>query len=489
MRIPRFVRSAGAALITTAVALVGEGVAGAVTPVNGGDVGGTAIAVDNGPGDQSEPHVSGNLAVYTERMGPFSLGAIQRYDFLTGVHGVVPGRAEGDSDVLSDVNGSRIVFSRTRSSDLATAVMLFDATTGDLTEIDPQPSGMLRFGAVVGGDTVAYAEFAFNAGEVYAYDLAAGPAVNVSQSLDLDMNPAVSPAGDIVVWEHCVGSDCDVLQSVRSGGAWGPPAVVAGSAPAVESNPDTDGTTVVFDSNRPVATGEDIYLRPVSAGPETELELPGVEVNPNISNGVIAFERRLSPESPADIWIYVVATNTLFRVSDTPVVHDTLNDVTVLPSGEVRVVWVGNDDDEPGLHNVYARTFPVPLTPDADGDGIPDPSDNCPLVANPSQSDRDGDRIGDACDPLDERPPQQKLKELEDAVRGLLLDRGITSSLLAKIQGTSRDLLGGRTSSACGKLEAFISEVQAQAGNKIPVSEADELIAAAQQVRAGLGCS
>lgn len=40
--------------------------------------------------------------------------------------------------------------------------------------------------------------------------------------------------------------------------------------------------------------------------------------------------------------------------------------------------------------------------PDVDGDGIPDASDNCPVVANTTQADFDGDFQGDACDPDDD---------------------------------------------------------------------------------------
>src|SRR5262249_32137760 len=42
--------------------------------------------------------------------------------------------------------------------------------------------------------------------------------------------------------------------------------------------------------------------------------------------------------------------------------------------------------------------FAVVLLGDLDGDGVPDPADNCPTVANPNQADTDRDRAGDACD-------------------------------------------------------------------------------------------
>jgi hypothetical protein len=46
-----------------------------------------------------------------------------------------------------------------------------------------------------------------------------------------------------------------------------------------------------------------------------------------------------------------------------------------------------------------ARSNTVTVAPDADGDGVRDPADNCQAARNADQRDADGDGIGDAGDP------------------------------------------------------------------------------------------
>jgi hypothetical protein len=116
-----------AAAVVALAAAVATGTAGAVTPANGGDAGGTTTTINNGPGDQTDPHVSGDLAVYTDNTGATS--TIHYFDFRTGSDHVVPNA--GDYDLLSDVNGGRIVFSRLRP-DGRVAVVLFDTVSGSV---------------------------------------------------------------------------------------------------------------------------------------------------------------------------------------------------------------------------------------------------------------------------------------------------------------------------------------------------------------------
>ena len=70
-------------------------------------------------------------------------------------------------------------------------------------------------------------------------------------------------------------------------------------------------------------------------------------------------------------------------------------DVTspTLVAGLPRAIGVGA-----GFYSSYAIGFA-----DADSDGVSDATDNCPAVANPTQTDGDTDGIGDACDPTFDR--------------------------------------------------------------------------------------
>jgi hypothetical protein len=357
------------AAIGGVAALVAATVAFGITPANGGLAGGTTVTINHGLGDQTDPHVNGDLAVYTDANGSTQ---IRYYNFVTTADNAIP-PAPGANDILSDVFGNLITFTRVSGG---TTAMLFDVTTNTVSEIFHEASPA-QFSPVLGGHQVAFIDLNLGSGDIMLFDLSTnGPPINVSHSVESDDSPSLSPAGDAVVWERCVGANCDILRSLKVGPTWGPPEVVS-ATPFNEGNPDTDGTWVVYDSNRPSATGGDIYFQPLSGGAETQIELAGEQRNPSISNGVIAFESDPGTGS-ADIYVYVIAANTLLQVTNTPTINDTLNDVTVLGNGDVRVVWSANDG--PG-QNVYGRTFSLPASNVVyNFNGFFQPIDNLPTL-------------------------------------------------------------------------------------------------------------
>jgi hypothetical protein len=337
--------------------------ASATVPANGGDVGGSTITINTNPGEQLDPHVGGDLAAYTDTANQFA-GQIHYFDFLTSVDHVIPAGAHGDMDALSDVSGSRVAFARQHLVTGERAVVVYDVLAGSSVEIDP-PSPYSAFGTAIAGNTVAFLDNSTGNGDIAVAEAnaPAAPLTNLSASTAFDANPAIAPNGNFVVWEACNISftDCDVYSAARTAGSWNLPEPVSDTA-GLELNPDTDGVTIVYDSDRPSATGSDIYLKSISGGSETQLTLTGTQRNPGISGGVISFESKDTPLAPADLFVYVLATNTLFRVTNSPTTDESLSDVSLLPNGAVRVVWAANDGSA-GEHNIYARTFTVPLTP------------------------------------------------------------------------------------------------------------------------------
>ncbi|MEE9442245.1 MAG: right-handed parallel beta-helix repeat-containing protein [candidate division Zixibacteria bacterium] len=80
------------------------------------------------------------------------------------------------------------------------------------------------------------------------------------------------------------------------------------------------------------------------------------------------------------------------------------------PDDNVGNFWsnyTGSDDNGDGLGDVphefysgyyYIDWLPIVIIDDADGDGITDSVDNCPLIPNADQIDRNRNGIGDVCD-------------------------------------------------------------------------------------------
>ena len=70
----------------------------------------------------------------------------------------------------------------------------------------------------------------------------------------------------------------------------------------------------------------------------------------------------------------------------------------------LRVNPVGGSQTVVSMANLLSDPHGLGLPPDADSDGVPDYSDNCPTVSNPMQEDKDADAAGDVCDTVDNRP-------------------------------------------------------------------------------------
>ena len=351
-------RSRTACLLVAVCSVMSTTVFAQVVPQDGGVLVPHVITVNNQPDDQTDPHVDGDLVVYsTTTTGVSIVQEIKYYRFSTGIDSTVP-KGPLDNDLLSDVDQGRIVFTRIFPS--RTVIMLFDTATGVLQELAPAPDPALRFGEAIGGQTVAFVDYSLasdGTGELVVLDLATSLVTRLTDDTVDDANPAVSPDGNVVVWERCPVSvaNCDIYSASRSGDVWTIHAVA--TSPLNEANPDTNGVDVVFErDNSTGPTLSNIVVAPVSGGSETELEIPGDQFNPSIRGSIIAFQSQANGGA-ADIYLYDRASNTRFQITNTPTTDETLNDVTLLPTGEVRLVWRAG-----GLSNgdIFAATFALP---------------------------------------------------------------------------------------------------------------------------------
>lgn len=306
-----------------------------------------------GPGDQSDPHLSGSLVAYSSVLeGNSEI----RFQLLGERHSVaIP--TGGAVDLLSDVSGTRIVFTRIGAS--SSAIMSYDvATDGPAIEVAPEP-GSNRRGAVIGGPTIVWLDFTQGGGRAVltAWTEGLQDVVPLSDASGLVRDPAVSPDGQVVVWTRCEqdGTGCAIHQAQRQGGVWSSSTLASlGEA----SLPDTNGALVVYSVER-FENGKrtrDLYWQPVGGGPERRLPLEGDDHNPNVAGRFIAFER-MAPDGSgaADIALYDLDSGWLYQLTNTPE-GESLNDVSVTPDGTVHVVWTA-----PGTEGLDVRGMSLRL--------------------------------------------------------------------------------------------------------------------------------
>lgn len=507
----------------------------AVTLTFGGPLPVTPITIDNGVGDQFDPHVDQDLLVYSSAVDTLAAGLIQEiryYRFSTGTVSSIPNTlpdATLANDLLSDVSQGRIVFTRVFPG-VRTAIMLFDTTTGILSELAPAPASS-RIGTAIGGQTVTFVDYGLvgdGSGEIMVLDLTTSALTRLTNDTVYDANPKVSPDGNVVTWERCQSSaNCDIYSATRSGSTWNIRQIATG--PLNERSPDSNGTQVVFErDDLSGPTGSNIVLVPVAGGAETVLEFPGEQYNPSIRGQIVAFESRVGFGNP-DIYIADLATNRYFQVTNTPSRAEMLNDVTVLPTGEIRVAWQGVEETDPFNGSIYAATFTLPPVVVADTtppvlvvpaniavdatspsgavvnyaatatDAVdPNPVVNC---APPSGSTFPVGTIAVTCNATDASGNSatasfsvtvfgatEQIADLIDLVNSFNLRQGIENSLDAKLRNLLSAAGAGNVTTACNLLGAFINEVQAQSGKAITTVQANQLISAANQAKAALGC-
>jgi uncharacterized repeat protein (TIGR01451 family) len=349
-----------------------------VTPTVKQTPAGNVIVVSNVPAGFGDPHVSGDLVCYIN-----GSTFVHYFNLSTQTDNVVPQPPGGSVDVLCDVRGSTITFTRVGlTPDSASpcgqkqAILDLDVSTGGPpVEIAPLADSC-REEPNIGDQTIAWQEvFGTLASDtrIVAYNRADGSTQTLTPPSGLPMPedvPAVSPDGSVVVYERCPNtthSSCTVWSATRSNGTWTAQQLPSQTQGA-ESHPDTDGTIITYSSNYLTngTAGDHLLWQPAAGGIEQVLNLAGHAVNPTVSSGIIAFAQ--SPTvSGFQIAVYDVANNVLYNLeadliaagllSQVPGSSSVLDDISVTPDGKIRVVW--RTDYGANTASVFAYTFNI----------------------------------------------------------------------------------------------------------------------------------
>jgi hypothetical protein len=309
---------------------------------------GQFVVVNNGPADQSDPHVSGNLVTYSNSDG--TNFTIHYFDLVTNTDRVVPN--SGSFDFLPDVSGSTIAFTRVNS--FASAIFSYTVGASSAVEVNPMPATS-RQSAQIGTSTIAWQDFGSGVNaDIVVYDIASGTTTKLINDLLLNQTPAISPDGTAITWARCatVSAPCDIWSAVRTGTNWTVQQLTSGNGAC--THPDTNGQVVVYSCNR--GAGDQLYWQLLGGGVEYHLAFNGTASVPSISGQLVSFAGLTAASSFHHIYVLDISSLMLYQITNTPYDNE-LNDISVTPDGTVRVVWQASQADV----NVYAYTFSLPV--------------------------------------------------------------------------------------------------------------------------------
>jgi hypothetical protein len=392
---------------------------------------GATQPINAGKGHQTNPHVACNLASYTDD-DLEGTSAIKYFDFATNTEHVVPGNG---LDRLSETDGRRIALTQLDAT--GDHIVLYDIASQTTTQIP----GDHNFDPVIGGNLVAFVHGSASGGaDIEVYEQNTGNVTALTSDTLRNSFPAVSPDGNVVVWEKCQpnGTGCDIYSATQTGPGAFTTRQLTGAGE--DHFPDTNGQIVAYISDK---SGEnDIYFQRLGSSTEMHLSIPGDQRDLSISGNLIAFES--GTPGNYDIFLYDLSTARLYQVTNTPGVAETLTDLVVGCNDINRIVYAipGGFGD----FDVWGFTFQL----------------------NDSTADQ--------------------LNDLIVLVRSFGLHDGTENSLVTKLQDALAAIDVSDTAAACDSLTSFINGSQAQSGKKLTSDQVKQLVDSAVQVKSDLGC-
>ena len=331
-----------ACMLALGVLLLLPPMASALVPKDGGPAPGTETRITTSPGDEYDPAISGNLIVYSSYRSTST--DVYYYNLATGLETQVT-NAVGDQE-LSDVNNGRIVYTDLETLD----VMLYDPATGSSTNLTPDRP--VSINPCISGDIVAWEDVDQGIQNIWARDLAN----NGLRQISLFSAPSGGPTdgvagkpatdGKTIAWESFPWPE--MTGSILAyDWASGTTTTLAEDVGVDYRRPDVSGDKVVFDGGS--GNDRDIYCYDLASNTMRRLELPGNQLDANVSGDYVCFEDLSSGMYHLGIWD--LATDTVYWVHANDAAGQYLNDI----DGH-RLVYT---DDPGGQLDIYMRTFDV----------------------------------------------------------------------------------------------------------------------------------